>query len=82
MGDQSPQLSLPHLHPHHSDKNRFTPTPDHFPSFNISISDSSEEVEEEEEEEAKNIQCDKTNESKIEMEIEEVSKTRSGKRYK
>ena len=61
-------------------QNRFVPTPDHFPSFNISISESSDENFDEDE--SKKIQSNKSNECEIEMEMKEVSRTSSGKRYK
>ena len=62
------------------DQNRFVPSPHHFPSFNIPLSDSSDENVDEDE--SKKIQSDNSKECTIEMEMKELSTTRSGKRYK
>ena len=66
--------------PSPSRENRFETGPDHFPSFNISISDSSDENFDEND--SKKSQSDISKESDILTEMKEVSRTRSGKRYK
>ena len=63
-----------------SDENRFVPSPHHFPSFNIPLSDSSDENFDEDE--SKKIQSNKSKDCDIEIEMKEMSTTRSGKRYK
>ena len=78
MKSSSP--SLYNASPSGIDQNRFVPSPHHFPSFNIPLSDSSDENVDEDE--SKKIQSNNSKDCAIEMEMKELSTTRLGKRYK
>ena len=78
--DSQMKSSSPSSSPSGIDQNRFVPSPHHFPSFNIPLSESSDENVDEDE--SKKIQSDNSKDCVIDMEMKELSTTRSGKRYK